>query len=125
MPDDEMQPANQHRTRVLFTPREDDWLRELWGQGVPGRQIASIMGRPPQSVHDRAAKLGLRKRPPPERRDTTTTSRAEPSWPAEARYDDDPRAPAWEPRFRQQTPPTLSATATTAQDAVMAGDRGW
>lgn len=90
-------------------------------------QIAVALGRTLPSVTQKAAQLGFAVMRAADLPPTIDPYAVVPSilkeWPAEARFDDDPRAPAWEPRWR--APPIVNFSPMGCGTAMCsAGVRG-
>ena len=122
MPNDADWPARASAAAIAgarrpWSAEEDRLLRALCLEGRPQREIGRRLGRAVSSVGCRIRVLGCPVRPAePKRRRAVG-----PSWPADLRYEDDPRAPRREPTWRGsvagQTSPTGCAAAMVADEA--------
>lgn len=109
-PDEASVPGMTGSPRRPWNAAEDERLRALCGEGRSQREIGRLLGRAVSSVGCRIRVLAIplhrpEPRPRPCRR---------PQWPADLRYEDDPRAPRREPPWRGPAPDDRSITGCAA-----------
>ena len=115
MPDDtdwsaRATPAGIDGTRRPWCEEEDRRLRALCLEGRSQREIGRRLGRAVSSVGCRIRVLGCPVRPPEAKRRRSPR----PSWPADLRYEDDPRAASRAPAWRGPTMASASAVGCAA-----------
>ncbi|MGE0714830.1 MAG: hypothetical protein AB7P02_05260 [Alphaproteobacteria bacterium] len=111
-------PVRAHKT---YTDEDSALIRRLVDAECDAEQIATLMGRSVGSIRNHCTRIGV---DIPASRRYTAVATFRPTalrrWPAEARFEDDPRAPAWEPPWR--APTSIIGRSPIGSAAAMCAD---
>lgn len=114
--------GNPHpeRAHKAFTAQDDAMIRGMVAAECDAEQIATVLNRSVGSLRNYCARVGIDI--PASRRTTavaTFRASALDRWPAWARFEDDPKAPKWEPPWK--APPIMARSPIGSAAAMCAG----